>query len=67
MDSDVALRTLALLREFEWGGFLLECPTCSADPDDGHELNCNLAQMIAELEAVEGTAAKVQRKENEHL
>ena len=55
------------------------CPRCGAmrdldlpstdryphEPAGAHRPICDLRAMICELKAVEGTAAKVQRKENE--
>lgn len=54
-----------MLRKTEWSLDGCICLHCDRYPYEGHHDDCPLTAMIAELEAVEGTAAKVQRKENE--
>ena len=59
-------RAAAMLRRLQWADDVDWCPECSGYSYAGHEPDCALANMIDELETVEGTAAKVQRKEQEH-
>lgn len=59
----VYLRAAALLRELEWADDGAWCPSCRPWAMNTHEQDCELVAMIRELEAMEGTAAKVQRKE----
>lgn len=59
----VCLKASAMLRRLQWNDDN-ECWTCGNALDWGHEPDCALADLIDELDAVEGTAAKIQRKEN---
>lgn len=59
----VCLKAAAVLRRFQWIDGL--CYHCGNTYHDGHEPDCELADVIDALDAVEGTAAKVQRKETE--
>jgi hypothetical protein len=66
--ADVCRRAATMLRGFEFsedGHSGRWCSHCGSLWSDGHESDCGLADLIDELEAVEGTAAKVQRKEQE--
>ena len=56
-------RAADLLRRMQWADDSFWCSECSAYKYEGHEPDCALVAIIDELDAVEGTAAKVQRKE----
>lgn len=60
----VCLQAAQMLRQLQWDAGM-RCQSCRNVVDAGHEPDCALADLLDALDATEGTAAKVQRKEQQ--
>lgn len=52
MSEELKARVAALLRSFEWADEDDRCPECGLWPSSGHHVSCELAAVLAELEAL---------------